>query len=248
MAVSLELGVSRSQQIEQRVLLTVPIANVGLDGAASVAIDSVKLLLADGFLIDNQARLAFPRVFTPFGPGKVAGLAVRFASAGPSFRPLSDYGPHELLVTGRIDGSLPFTLTQPVGIAASRPAAGVPFFGQLLCGANEGVFQYVIANVATPATSPQKIMAVAIDFVRPFTVLGTPPGWTLDTDGSTYVLWSAPPEISSAQIAGGDLLGGFDIASDTNAFEGGAYLLSTWDYSTNAPGPMASDMTIVSAR
>ena len=248
MPVSLELGDSSVQHIDQRILVSTPIMNSGLDGASRVVVDSMQLLLADGVLLGNSSQLSFPRVFTPFPAGKVAGIATRFQDTHPQTgAPINQLGPPQVRITGTIDGNLPFTFMRVVDIPPSTPIEGTPFFAEVAVGANAGVFQYLVVNTSA-ATSPHKIAALALDIVRPCTVTGTPPGWRVDTDGSTYVLWSAPPEVSSAQIGGGASLRGFEITSNTSAFEGNAFVLSTWDFSASAPGPMLSDMIITPAR
>ena len=71
---------------------------------------------------------------------------------------------------------------------------------------------------------PLFINAISLDMAAPFTVTQTPPGWAVDTDNASYVLWyAADVQLPYPNhIAPGALLTPFQIQSDQVGWAGGS--------------------------
>ncbi len=100
-----------------------------------------------------------------------------------------------------------------------------------------GIWTYTIFN-DEPLSSQQFVAAFSLDVVAPVTVTGVPPGWEVETDNVSYVLWTA----SDLQlpyphhIAPGGSLGGFQIQSPRKDSESTAYIVTAWNHQTDNAG------------
>jgi hypothetical protein len=85
--------------------------------------------------------------------------------------------------------------------------------------------------------SPDFVLSFALTAAAPFQVLGTPAGWSYDTDNATFVYWFSTDDIPfSHDIAPGSSLGGF-VLSAPGAVSGSlGFTLSSWDHVLNLPG------------
>ena len=207
------------------------------------------ILPRTGLRFGPSNPLVSPRITAPLPSGEAINVISRFQDRNPQTGgPLVDgfFSP-ELHIDGRINGSQPFFLSQPIGVPNRTFPPGFPFGPWLDVSIVSGIFGYTVHN-NLDASAPLGIIAFGLDFAHPFGVTGTPGGWMLNTDNLTYALWTAAPEVSSAQIRGGGQLGGFSIQSSTSAFESTSFILSTWDFSTGTVGPIHSDRTHTPSR
>lgn len=99
------------------------------------------------------------------------------------------------------------------------------------------LWSYTVTNNEV-STSPQFINAFSLDVVALVSVVGTPPGWSVITDNSSFVLWYAADTQAPYphQIAPGQSLSGFQLQAGSPASESTGFSLTAWNQTTNAAG------------
>jgi len=97
---------------------------------------------------------------------------------------------------------------------------------------NQLLYSFTVSN-AEPSDNPDFINTLNLQITVPFTVIGTPPGWDMRTDNSTFVLWFATDH--SHEIAPGAALSGFKIQSSSVVPGPIPFSLTAWNHATNAP-------------
>ena len=102
---------------------------------------------------------------------------------------------------------------------------------------NAGSWSYALFN-NEPAESPLFINAFSLDMAAPFVVTQTPPGWAVDTDNTSYVLWFAADEQLPYphHVPPGANLGIFQIQSARNSSEGQGFIITSWNHQADDAG------------
>lgn len=206
------------------------VLNTG-DGAAE------NLIVTDMTL--GSARRLEPALPLPVGDvGPTGGICIngRFSPVG-----LVSGNKYLLTVRGRYRlNGLPFgfTLNRFVTIPGTV-AAAVRFLAARLSVQAElmaGEWFYTVSN-DEPAGSHHYVSSLSLDMNAPFVVVRTPPGWSVETDNFSYILWQATSASIPwpGHVAPGAYLGGFKIQSPRNASEGRAFAIGSWNHSNNTP-------------
>jgi hypothetical protein len=99
-------------------------------------------------------------------------------------------------------------------------------------------FVYVVFNDESPG-SQLTMDSFELEVNAPFVSVASPPGWSYETDNSSYVDWfcnnTTPPYVHD--IAPGQSLAGFGVQSVVGTFETNTYALSAWDNGATNSGP-----------
>lgn len=114
-----------------------------------------------------------------------------------------------------------------------------------------GAWSYSLHNDEA-AGSPRFINAISLDMASSFAVSGTPPGWAVETDNFSYVLWYAADEQLPYphQIAPGASLGGFQILTQNaqRTSESKAFSITSWNHLTDQVDLTAFGTTLTPSR
>ena len=228
-----------------RLSVSLPIINSGDGGATAMTVTSIALGSA------ARTEPTLPLVLGDVPAGNGTAVTAFFSPAGltPGTRLM-------LTVRGtyRSGGeSLGFTINRVIIVPPATPPSANLLAARLQSSVNPATrtWSYVLVN-EEPVGSARYLNTVSIDMVRPFTVTGTPPGWEVDTDSLTYVLWYAtdiaPPY--PHHVAPGASLGGFQIQAQpgVTSSEGRGYSITSWNHSTDQADLVAFGTTPVPAR
>ena len=112
-----------------------------------------------------------------------------------------------------------------------------------------GSWNYTVRNFELPS-STLYIATFSIDIATPVTVTSTPPGWDVETDNTSYVLWFST-DVSQpypSHIAPGVSLGGFQLNSVKTSSESTHYVITSWNHTTDSVGPVYHDMVLTPSR
>lgn len=111
------------------------------------------------------------------------------------------------------------------------------------------VWNYTLSNNETPGRD-QYIATFSLAIAAPVTITGTPPGWAVETDGLTFVLWYADDLVMPYphQVAPGQTLGGFQLSSPRLQSEASACTLVAWNHTTDAGDLITGDYAITPYR
>jgi hypothetical protein len=122
---------------------------------------------------------------------------------------------------------IPAPTVSPVPLLAAHVAFAV--------NPSTGTWSYDVFNDET-AGSPRFVNAISLDIDNsPFVVTGTPPGWAVDTDNVSHVLWFSTDVALPypSHIAPGGSLGGFQIQSARTASEATGLGIISWNHQTD---------------
>jgi hypothetical protein len=93
---------------------------------------------------------------------------------------------------------------------------------------------YTVTNKA-PKGSSLVVKSLNFDLYGPAEAVNLPKGWTVDTDGKGFVLWSTEKN----GIAPGESLS-FELKSSLRSSQEAFCLMVTWDEKAGKPGPVSA--------
>jgi hypothetical protein len=229
------------QNADGQLTLGLSIANVGDTLMDKVQVTTVTL--------GSAARVSpavWPVVIPRIGAGGTGAVVVRFASAGLAVGA-------RLLLTVRASyqvgaNVLGLTLSRFVTVPAAS-AATPSLRARMAAIVRPNYWDYRVDNLEV-AGSAQHIASFALSVDAPVQVTGTPPGWAVDTDSATYVLWYAT-DIAAPypnHVAPGQSLGGFQLMSQRRSSESIGASLVAWNHSSNEADLVFSDYLAVPSR
>jgi hypothetical protein len=226
-----------------KVSFALPVINGGSVVAENMIITQVTL---------GSARLIEPVLPLPIGDLGVSNATTVnavFSAAGltPGVRyPITVRGTYRVGST-----TYGFTLNRFLVIPApvAAPVAFLDAHVTVAVDQPAGTWTYTVFN-DQPAGSQSFINVISIDMAAPFTVVGTPAGWTVDTDNFSYVLWYVADQQSPYpdHIAPGASRSGFRIQSARGSSEGRGYMITAWNHQTDTSDLAAPGTTLTPSR
>lgn len=213
----------------KKLVISIPITNTGTVPAEDVMVLDVRL---DSMRSSNLAL--------PWPVGDVAPRTTNGIAAGFSLDGLAVGEKHSVAVKGIYlcnSITIPFTLDIPIVIPEPEPKTAFPLMGskvEVTVDINGALWTYTVTNEEATG-SELSINTFQLRIAAPFTVPGTPRGWSLQTDNRSFALWHVNASSGTA-IAPGTSLGGFQIQSSRRTSEGAAYSLLSWNLKTNKSG------------
>jgi hypothetical protein len=230
--------------VATRTILAAPgIENVGGQVFLNLHIMNVgefplEMMHITGIALDGAPRHSppgFPLVVGRIGAGGVGHATARFSAA-----PLAVGSKYLLSVSGHYTVSgvaYGLNLNRYVQIPPVGMAAVPGLRARLLSSTSTNYWDYTLFNDEPPA-SAQHIVSFSLAVAAPVTVSATPPGWAVDTDSHSFVLWyaldAAPPY--PRHVAPGQSLAGFRLMAAGTRSEATPALLSAWDHASDAGG------------
>ena len=233
------LGAPAIENSTGQIRLTVPLMNVG--DTALAGLEVLSLTLGAAPRLSPPAGQA-PIVLGLLGGGAVAHLAARFAGAG-----LTVGARYLLTLTARYTvGNVVYgmTLNRTVQVPAPALPAQPLLRARVLSSYLAGAIQYDIHNDEPPG-SGLYISSLALTVSTPVVIASTPPGWQGETDGRSYVFWHAKdylPPYPNHLMPGQRL--SFGLTSQRSAVQASPALLSSWNHTTDAAGPVFADYVL----
>lgn len=108
-----------------------------------------------------------------------------------------------------------------------------------------GVWTYTLFNDEIVG-SPNYIDSFSLLIDAPVTVTGTPGGWSVDTDGATFVFWFNTDAVLPYpnDIAPGSSLTGFSLSSPSAFSVLDTLSVASWDHTQDVPGPLSNPLLI----
>lgn len=236
------LGAADVRRYDGELRLTIPILNGG------------DVHLPD--LLINAVTLASSRLTNPPGWPLYLGLLGASNSNSVAAR-FSDQGlvvGANLLLTVRGSYAAPggrqgLTLNRYIKVPppGSRPVSELQ--AAIHSTNANGLWNYTLEN-KEPIGSTQRIATFALDLRAPVTVTGVPPGWAVDTDSISYVLWYSadplPPYPS--HVAPGASLAGFQLAAAGGGSEVVAANVVSWDHAGDTSGKVFTAQVLTPRR
>lgn len=221
---------------------SMPLVNVGSIGAPSVFVTSIT---AGSAL--RQSPQSFPVFVGNLEVGNDGVVNARFSAAGLVIG-------QKLLLTvrgtyGPVNARVGFTVNRYIVVPAAAPYPVALLKAHVQVVVQPAVWTYTIVN-DEPAASPQFLSGFSLSVAAPVSVTGTPPGWDVETDSSTFVFWFATDEAVPFphHVRPGVSLSGFQIQSATSRSESTPYLVSSWRQDTNEAGLVAPDVILSPGR
>jgi len=244
------LGAPGIEHAARELRLALHIMNVGEQALERLHVTAVTLTNAPGNGGGAALRtspVAFPIVLSTLGAGAVAHLAVRFSSAA-----LVVGSKVLLTLTGSyVQGGASYglTLNRYLEVPPAGAAAVPALAARLVSTTATNYWNYTLSNDET-AASGLHVATLALSVAAPVTVTGTPPGWTVETDNMTYVLWRADDYLPPypRQIAPGQSLGGFQLMSARTRSEATPAVLTAWNHALDDAGPVLADYALTPYR
>lgn len=237
------LGNPGIENVAGQVYLSLQIMNVGETQLNNVQITDITLGNAER----NSPAGGFPVIVDLIGAGGVGHVTARFVSTGLTVGAKYLLTVRGSYTVGRIAYGL--TLNRFVKIPALSPPAVLTLKARLESAMTTNFWNYMLFNDEA-AGSNQYIATLSLAVAAPITVTGTPDGWSVETDGMTYVLWYAAdlelPYLN--QIPPGHSLGGFQLTSPQTRSEASASSIAAWDHSTDTAGLVLADYAITPYR
>jgi hypothetical protein len=94
-----------------------------------------------------------------------------------------------------------------------------------------GLWSYSLLN-REPAGSPRFISSFSLDIDSPFSVASTPPGWSFQTNGLSYIAWFTTDQglPYPNHIAPGSSQTGFQIQSQQTGSESKGVTINSWNH------------------
>lgn len=212
--------------------LSIPLGNVGTVTAPDLRITDITLGEAQ-----RLSPNAFPLVVGDLVIGNNFSVGARFRTnlltAGLRYL-LTIRGTYSTAVA-----TLGFAVNRYVQLPPSTvyPIQLLNAHAEVALGA--GSWTYTLFNDEEPASS-LSIAAYSLDIATGVVVTNAPAGWEVETDNSTYVLWFA--EQMSDHIPPGQELSGFEIQSSAVNSQGTAFVLNSWNSTSNSAGPVRTDV------
>jgi hypothetical protein len=220
------------------VSFSVPILNGGSVTAGSAVVTSLSLGTAH-----RLSPSGLPLFVGDIGPGNAVPVSALFdASAlivGHSY--LATIG--GTFTVG--SATFGFRLNRPITVPAAVAPPMAMLAAHIAVDAGPPLWGYTVCN-DEPSCSPNSINTFALDVAVPFTVTGTPSGWSVQTDNQTYVLWYAGDP--SVRIAPGLCLANFQIQGASQNSESTGFSLTSWNTTTNQAGTVDVDAVFTPSR
>jgi hypothetical protein len=137
-----------------------------------------------------------------------------------------------------------FRLNRPIVIPALTAQPMALLRAHITVSAGPPSWAYTVCN-DEPSASVNSINSFALDVAVPFTVAGSPMGWSVKTDNKTYVLWYAA---AASRITPGRCLSGFQIQSASKKSESTGFSLTSWNATSSQAGTVAVDAVSTPSR
>jgi hypothetical protein len=228
---------------ENELTVSLPLLNIGSEAAANVELTDI--------ILRSTTRLSpagMPLFIGNLAPDNTAAISPRFDS-----RPLTVGSRYLLTVRGTYDVSgtvYGFAVNRYIVVPAASPPPVELLKARVAVVVIPGSWTYTIHNNEAPL-SQQFIAAFSLDIVAPVTVIGTPEGWEVETDNSSYVLWVATDQQLPYphHIAPGGSLGGFQIQSSSRMqSESTPYVVTAWNHQSDEAGLVSPDLVLSPSR
>ncbi len=236
------LGTPGIEQVDGQVFLNLHIMNVGEF--------SLERLHITGVSLDSALRtspVAFPVVLDRIGAGSVGHLTARFASGA-----LAAGRKYLLAVSGHytVRGTAyGLNLNRYVQIPVTALAAQARFQARLASSLSTNYWNFLLLN-DEPAGSPHHIASFSLSIAAPVDVTATPPGWAVQTDSHSYVLWYAqdvaPPY--PHHVGPRQSLSGFQLMGTGTQSEATPAALTSWNHATDSAGLVSADYVMTPYR
>jgi hypothetical protein len=233
-------GFPSVQRIGSLLLVTLPIFNLGDDTATSFTLTGVSV----GSLVRTEPAL--PHVLGNLAPYNHMYVAAAFAAptivtgGTGTFQANGTYTASD----GTHTFAFSWPITYPAPIAQQKPLLAARISVAVSPGTR--TWSYSVVN-QEPAGSPRNVNSFSIDMVGPFTVTGTPSGWTVTTDNLTYVFWSTTR--ASSDVGPSRSKDGFRIQSQSSTTsEGRGYVMTSVNATSGQKELLAFGSVLVPAR
>lgn len=222
--------------------VSMPLMNAGIEYAPNVFII--------GFTVATAPRLspqAFPVFVGDLAPGNNGATNARFSALG--LVPGQKYLLTVRGIYGAEGAPIGFAVNRYVTIPVPAPYPLNLLKARVQALVQPSIWNYTIYN-EEPVSSQQLLAGFSLTIAAPVTVTGTPPGWIVETDNSTYVGWIAADENLPYpnHVRPGGSLGGFQIQSATVRSESTPYVLTSWRQDTDESGLVALDVVVTPRR
>lgn len=223
---------------ESDIAVTLPILNSGQTSALSLTVVDITLR--------STARLSpieLPLFIGNLATDNVSNISARFDSNG-----LTIGESYLLTVKGTyvLDNELfGFSVNRYIHIPAITTVPLDLLKAMVSVVHGNGLWIYTIHNDELVG-SENRVATFSLDIAAPIVVTGTPPGWEVETDGTSFVLWIAADEQPPFpnHVAPENSLGGFQIqsVSGSDLSSSTAYALTSWNQDSGEVGPVYSDL------
>jgi hypothetical protein len=218
--------------------ITLPLLNIGVGDAANMKVTSMTLGSAQ-----RLSPAGLPLFIGGLAVNNTTAVSGRFASgelAVGSKALLTVQGTYEL--GGATYG---FAVNRYISIPAPAPPPFVTLKARVQVATEPGLWTYTIFN-DEPLNSQQFIAAFSLEIAAPVIPSGVPPGWDVETDNATYVLWYAidPALPYPHHIAPGTNLTGFQIQSKSNDSESTSYVVTGWNHQSDQADLASADVVL----
>lgn len=236
------LGEPGIEHVDGQVWLNLHIVNAGEAPLSNLHITAMTLGKAR-----RSSPPGFPIVIDLIGASSTGHVTARFSSAGlePGAKVLFTLG-GTYTVGGNAYG---LSLNRFIRLPAESPAAVPGLNARVESMLRAGHWNYTLVNDEAP-DSGRAIATFSLSIAAPVAVTGIPPGWAVETDGRSFVLWyaadDAPPY--PHQVAPGASLGGFQLTSTHTRSEATPAALTSWLQSSDEAGPVAADYVLTPYR
>lgn len=230
-AVQVIMGDLGMENYEGEFRVAIPITNVG-----SVSLSNLKCteIRFGNAAIINPAP-AIPVHLGALGAHGVTSIVARFSTAGLAVGSkylLSVRGSYQ--VQGVTYGLL---LNRYVSLPAPALPEQTRLRARVQTRLTQNYWTYELIN-DEPAGSQQWLASFSLQIAAPVAVTGTPPGWSVESDLISYVLWTAmglvPPYAD--QVKPGQSLSGFQLMSATKLSESLPCTVVAWDQINDTGG------------
>lgn len=241
-AANLILGNPTVIHVAGAISLNIPVLNVGEVGLVRLLCTNITLGTAQ-----RSSPVGFPIVVNQLAASGNVRFAARFSDAG-----LVVGNRYLLTVRGSylINGvTYGLALNRYVQIPAVTVPAQPLLKARLKVATSTNYWNYTLSN-DEPAGSAQYIATLSLSVFAPVTVTGIPPGWQVETDNSSFVLWTAEDFVLPYpnHVAPGAVLSGFQLMSPRVGSEATGANIGGWNHSTDDAGLIASDYTLTPYR
>lgn len=237
------LGDPGTENYEGEFRIAIAIMNVGSTSLSNLKCTEIKF---------GSARIINPAPGIPLNLGAlgahgVTSIAARFSNQG-----LVVGAKYLLSVRGsyQVDGTtFGLLLNQYVSFPAQSLPEQVRLRARVETLVSPNYWNYLLFN-DEPAGSSQWLASFSLQIAAPIAITGTPPGWTVESDLISYVLWTAndlaPPYLH--QIQPGLSLGGFQIMCARKFSESLPCTVVAWDQGNDTGGRVVGNYILTPSR
>ncbi|NHZ91973.1 hypothetical protein F2P45_23625 [Massilia sp. CCM 8733] len=236
------LGEPGIEHVDRQLLLNLHIMNVGEAPLSNLHITAMTLGKAR-----RTSPPGFPIVIDLIGASATGHVTARFSSAG-----LTPGGKELFTLSGTYTvGGLAYglSLNRFIRLPAATAPALPGLHARVESSQRANHWNYALFNDEAPA-SRRALATLSLSIAAPVAVTGIPPGWAVETDGRSFVLWyaadDAPPY--PHQVAPGAALAGFQLMSARTRSEAAPAALTSWNHASDEAGPVVSDYVLTPYR